>query len=110
MNRQVSAQSRTAIAVSARRCCPNSAIDRGFHDIHQRAGPEQRPVLPALEEDVGLLAGVVIHAHVGQTQLRHAASNRRNVAVVDFAEVAFKVAFDLAGQSQFLGNDPAIPS
>src|SRR6202167_5552724 len=81
---------------------PKCAIEGGFQDIDQRAGSEKRPVLSADEENVGGIAGVVIHADEGQTQLRFIAADRGNVAVVDLAEVAFEVALDLAGQRQVL--------
>src|SRR5271155_3804426 len=90
---------RTSISVA-----PKCAIEGGFHYIHQRAGTEKRPVLTTEEEDVGRIAGVPIQADVGQTQLRLIVANRGNVAVVDFAEVAFEVALNLAGDRYVLRN------
>ncbi len=45
---------------------------------------------------------MVIQADICQTQLRFVAADRRYVAVVDFAEITFEVALDLAGQRQVL--------
>src|ERR1700691_2313444 len=88
---------RTAVSVA-----PKCAVERRFHDVHQCAGSEKRPVLSADEEKVGTVAGMVIKANEGQAQLWHIAPDRGNVAVVDFAEVALEIAFDLAGQRQIL--------
>ena len=43
---------------------------------------------------------MVVQPHIGQTQSRLIVANRGNVRVVDFGEVAFEVALDLAGQRQ----------
>src|ERR1700733_853365 len=83
---------------------PKCAVEGGFDDIHQCAGSEKRPVLSTYEEKVSVFAGVVIEADVCQTQLRFVVADRRNVAVVDFAEVALEVALDLAGKRQVLRN------
>src|SRR5580700_12333608 len=83
---------------------PKCAVEGRFHYIHQCAGSEKRPVLSTYEEKVSVFAGVVIQADECQTQLRFVVADRRNVAVVDFAEVAFEVALNLAGKRQVLRN------
>src|SRR5580658_4697417 len=83
---------------------PERTVECGFHYIFQRARSEKRPVLPPDKENVEGVAGVVIETDECQTQLRLIAADRRNVAVVDFAEVAFEVSLDLAGQRQILRN------
>src|SRR5271154_1484813 len=90
---------RTAVSVA-----PKCAVERRFDDVHQCARSEKRPVLSTDEENVGMLAGMPIEPDEGQTQLRHIAADRGNVTVVDFAEVAFEVALDLAGQRDVLRN------
>src|ERR1039457_6422955 len=71
-----------------------SAKECGFEEVGQSARSEERPVLSAFKIEVRVFAGGIIHAHVSQAQTEGIASQRRDVAVMRNAEVAFKVGFD----------------
>src|ERR1035441_6204652 len=81
-----------------------SAKECGFEEVGQSARSEERPVLSAFKIEVRVFAGGIIHAHVGQAQTEGIASQRRDVAVMRNAEVAFKVGFDPARKSQLRGR------
>jgi len=77
-----------------------SAEERGFEDVWQGGGSEERPILPAFEVDIRVFAGGVIHTHERQAHLQAGVANGRDVAVIHGAEHTFVVGFDAPGEGQ----------